>query len=185
MFSAVVLAVSAALIFGCAGQPATSTEPAISATQSAAPNTDDPAAASPGIRVEGAVENPQTLTLDRLQQFERQTQQVTFDSSTGTQNHHFDGALLFDILNAAVPTPDPTVKNGLLRLAIVVTASDGHSATFAWGEIAPEFGGQQILLAYNQDGKPLPRPRTTAPEDHKGGRYVSNIVAIRVVDPAR
>ncbi|MEV4130424.1 hypothetical protein [Nocardia sp. NPDC049707] len=137
-----------------------------------------------GLTIDGAVASPQTLPLDRLRQFATQTQQVSFDSSAGPQSHTFEGPLLFDVLNSATPKPDPSAKNALLRLTVVVTGADGYNVTFAWGEIAPEFAGTKVLLAYTEDGRGLSRPRLTAPDDRKGGRYVTDVIRIRLVDPA-
>lgn len=41
------------------------------------------------------------------------------------------------------------------------------------------------LLATEQDGTPLPRPRLVVPGDRKGGRYVSDLVELKVVRVAR
>lgn len=77
------------------------------------------------------------------------------------------------------------MKNGTIRLVITVTGADGYAATYSWAEIAPDFGARPALLAVTEDGRQLPRPRTTAPGDRKGGRYVSDIVRITVIDPVR
>jgi DMSO/TMAO reductase YedYZ molybdopterin-dependent catalytic subunit len=50
----------------------------------------------------------------------------------------------------------------------------------ALAEIDPEFGGQQTMLAYEQDGKPLAGARLVMPGDKAGGRYVMNVVSIQL-----
>jgi hypothetical protein len=54
---------------------------------------------------------------------------------------------------------------------------------FGAGEIAPNFGGDQIIVAYAVNGQPLTDTgfaRIVAPGDKQGGRFVSNIVKIEV-----
>ena len=75
------------------------------------------------------------------------------------------------------------MKNDILRLAVIITGSDGYTSVFGAGEIAPGFGGDQIVIAYAQDGLPLGSDgfaKIVAPGDKMGGRFVSNIVKIEV-----
>ena len=78
----------------------------------------------------------------------------------------------------------PPVKNGLLRQFIVATGSDGYSAVFALGELAPQFGGggPQNLVAYQAD-PPLGASgfaKIVAPKDDFGGRYVANLSSLQI-----
>ncbi len=50
------------------------------------------------------------------------------------------------------------------------------------GEFSPDFGAIPVLLAYTEDGKPLSAPRLVVPGDKKGGRYVSGLTGLKVVD---
>ncbi|MEU8897250.1 molybdopterin-binding oxidoreductase [Nocardia sp. NPDC048505] len=174
--AAIITLTCLALVTGCGTNDSSDATPSV---------TPQNVSAVDGVRLEGALGAPQALTLDALRGFASRSQQVSFDSSAGRQTHSYDGPLLLDVLNTAQPKADPAAKNGLLRLAIVVTGADGYSATLAWAEIAPEFAGQQVLLALSEDGRPLARPRLTTPGDRKGGRYISEVVRIRVVDAAR
>jgi hypothetical protein len=68
---------------------------------------------------------------------------------------------------------------------IVVTGSDGYESVFTSGEIAPNFGGNQIMVAYLVDGQLLGTQgptRIVVPSDKQGGRFVSMIVTIEVRD---
>ncbi len=54
---------------------------------------------------------------------------------------------------------------------------------FGGGEIAPSFGGDQIIIAYGANGQLLTTDgfaRIVAPGDKQGGRFVSNIAKIEV-----
>ena len=175
-----IMTMLAALVAGC-GTPKTSGGPVARTTSPAAPTS---RGAADGADITGAVAHPQAFTMDRLHQFGSRTEQVAFDSDAGTQHHTFEGPLLVDVLGAAQPKPDAAAKNGLLRLALVATGADGYSATLAWAEISPKFADEPVLLAYSEDGRPLQHPCLTVPGDRAGGRYVSDVVHIRVVDPA-
>jgi len=48
------------------------------------------------------------------------------------------------------------------------------------GEIAPDFGGKQALIAYERDGKPLDHFRLVMPGDKHGARNVRDIVTVAV-----
>ena len=56
----------------------------------------------------------------------------------------------------------------------------------AWGEIDPDFANAPILVAYEQDGKPIADKqgaiRLIVPTDGHGGRYVSGLVSLEVRD---
>jgi hypothetical protein len=80
-----------------------------------------------------------------------------FDSSKGPQAHTYVGALLSDVVDSADPR-EADAKNPLLRLVVRAAASDGY------------------------DGQPLDHPRLVVPSDKKGGRYVSDLTELTVVD---
>ena len=83
---------------------------------------------------------------------------------------------------------DSSIKNDLLRYAVVATGSDGYRAVISMGEIDPAFGNQQDLVAYADTAGQLGAGgqsgamRLIVPGDHAGGRYVSNLVSLQVID---
>jgi len=100
----------------------------------------------------------------------------------------FTGTLLWDLLQSVGIVVDPNVKNDILRKVVIVTGSDGYETAFGAGEIAPNFGGAQIMVAYAVDGQPLGKDgfaRIVAPGDKAGGRFVSNIVKIEVQEAGK
>lgn len=133
-------------------------------------------------RVGGQVANPLRLHVDDLRSYPAHEVDVTFQSGSGTQQHHYIGALLTDVLATAAPTFDPTIKNDALRFFVEAVGADDYAAIVSWGEIDPNFGAKQVLLAYDEDGNDLCSvgPRLVVPGDIKGGRYVSTIVRIKV-----
>ncbi|WP_430334628.1 molybdopterin-dependent oxidoreductase [Rhodococcus sp. ACT016] len=136
------------------------------------------------VRVDGAVDNPLTLSGDRLRAYPAQVQAVQFESAAGTQSHSYDGAALTDILDDAKLRTPSGPKNPELSFAVLATGADGYRAAVSWGELSPKFGATPILVAYTEDGHPLDAPRLVVPGDIKGGRYVSELTDLRVVDLA-
>jgi molybdate transport system substrate-binding protein len=135
------------------------------------------------LSVDGQVLNPLSLTADSVKaNYTPQTIDVTYISGTDTVKASFTGVKLWDILGAAQPNFNTDVKNDKLGMYIVATGSDGYQAIIAWGEIDPDFGSQNILVAYEQDGKALDGLRLIVPGDSHGGRYVSGLVNLSLRD---
>jgi DMSO/TMAO reductase YedYZ molybdopterin-dependent catalytic subunit len=134
--------------------------------------------------VRGDVEHRLKLTATDLAALPQVTVTVTFLAGTASQTHTFSGPLLLDVIDAAGPEFDPTIKNDKLAHVVTATGSDGYRATVAWGEFDPDFEGKQVLVATSQDGTPLgdAGPRLVVPDDGHGGRYVSDVVSLRLVD---
>lgn len=134
-------------------------------------------------QVTGNVQNPTPVYLKQLQQLPRVNQNVTYFAAGSVVSQSFTGALLWDLLQAVGIVLDPTIKNDILHQIVIVTGSDGYESVFGAGEIAPNFGGDQIIVAYAVNGQALGDTgfaRIVAPGDKQGGRFVSNIVKIEV-----
>ena len=77
------------------------------------------------------------------------------------------------------------MKNDFLRQYVVVMGSDGTRAVMAVGEIDPQFGNQPDVIAVAFNGGSLGQDgitRLVVPGDIFGGRYVSNLVSLEVLD---
>jgi DMSO/TMAO reductase YedYZ molybdopterin-dependent catalytic subunit len=136
-------------------------------------------------RVDGEVKNRLEIDLRKLQSFPVATENVWYYTGAGPVNTSWSGANLLDVLDAAGILTNPNVKNDILRKIIIVTGSDGYQTAIAAGEIEPEFGGTQAIIAYKNDGAPLTSDgfaRLVMPADKAGGRAVANIVHIEVRD---
>lgn len=136
--------------------------------------------------VDGQVLNPLTLTAADLQTYSAQTIEVTYLSGSETVTTSFTGVPLWQVLSAAQPNLNADVSNDRISTYLVVAGTDGYQAVIAWGEIDPEYAGQPILLAYEQDGAPITDERGTVrlvvPSDTRGGRYVSGVANISLRD---
>jgi DMSO/TMAO reductase YedYZ molybdopterin-dependent catalytic subunit len=134
--------------------------------------------------VTGAVVAPATYTLSTLQSLPSTTETVTFQTMAGPQTAAFTGPTLWALLNT-VGLQTLAVKNGILRQFVAAEGSDGYTAIFSLGELAPQFGGSnpQNLVAYQQNGASLGSTgfaRIVAAKDNFCGRYVSNLANLQV-----
>ena len=130
--------------------------------------------------ISGDVHNAGPVTHEQLADLPQHTVDVQFSSGKGSEKHTESGVLLSDLV--AVPALATTSrKNDQLAFAVPATGADGYAALVSNGEIAPDFGNRGVLLAITQDHTPLNRPRLVVPGDVKGGRYVSDVIELRVV----
>ncbi len=133
--------------------------------------------------VGGQVQNPGQIHLKDLLALPKTTQNVTYFAGGSVKTEAFSGVLLWDLLQKAGINLNPNIKNDILRKYVVVIGADGYQVVFGVGELAPNFGGHQIMIAYLSNGQPIGNPayaRIVAPGDKQGGRFVSNIARIEV-----
>jgi DMSO/TMAO reductase YedYZ molybdopterin-dependent catalytic subunit len=135
------------------------------------------AAQSPTFALDGKVKTPKHFSLDDLKKLPAQHEDVTYQSDRGPVTASFTGVLLWSLIEAAGGIDDPE-KGAAIRHAIRVTAKDGYVMVTSTGEIAPELGGKQALVAYERDGKPLDDFRIVMPGDKHGARNVRDVVTI-------
>ena len=158
------------------------------APAAAPPATPSAAAAAtpaPGtVALTGDLKSPGELTAAALATLPQRTVKVSFGSAKGQQSHTETGVLLADALPASAFAGGPG-KNAELSYGVLGVGADGYTALVAYGEYSPDFGNRGTLIATKEDGKPLARPRLVVPGDKKGGRYVSDLVELKVVRVAR
>jgi DMSO/TMAO reductase YedYZ molybdopterin-dependent catalytic subunit len=134
--------------------------------------------------IKGAVDHPRTVTPADLQHEPQTTETVFMHTGHRALTGKFTGVSLWTLLEEAGVTTDATKKNDILHRSVVVTGSDGYSAVLSIGEIAPEFGGDQAIIAYQEAGKPIDGAdgfaRLIIPGDKAAGRAVSAITSIEV-----
>jgi len=134
------------------------------------------------LSVEGEVRTPLKLSIQDVKTF-APAETIARDKD-GT-DHAFKGVRLFDVLDSAGVTLGKQLRGGNLAKYILVKALDGYEVIFALPEIDPEFTDQVILLAFEMDGKPLPKGegpfRLVVPKDKKHARWIREISAIKVM----
>ncbi|KPV18422.1 molybdopterin-binding oxidoreductase [Variovorax paradoxus] len=113
---------------------------------------------------------------------------MNFNSGSTPQTRTYTGTSLWSLLSDAGLQVDATRKNDLLSRHVLATGADGYRVVFALGELSPDFGNKPAIVAYAETtgagSGPLAAAdgpfRVTAPGDIKGGRYVSQLVRLRV-----
>jgi len=130
----------------------------------------------------GAVKRQRAdLTIDQLKTMPMQTVSATFGTSKGSETHVEAGVPVIALVNDAGLAIDGARKHDELNFAVLVVGADGYSALLSYGELAPETGNRQVLLALTQDNVALTRPRVVVVGDVMGSRYVSDVVKLQVV----
>jgi hypothetical protein len=124
------------------------------------------------------------LTLSDLQHEPQTTVTISQHTGHGTLAGAFTGASLWTLLQEAGVTLDKGKKNDLIHHSVTVTGSDGYNAVLSLGEIAPEIGNDQAMIAWQKDGMPLESgqgfARLIIPSDKAASRAVSAVTAIEV-----
>lgn len=175
-----LLVICSASFVACSGSQSTTTTPT-AATTATSTTFGRP---STSFHLTGLLSHPGTFTLADLQAFPKVTVTITAQPLGA---HSFGGALLYSLLQQAGIMTVSTRKNDILRKAVLVTGTDGYGVAIALGEIIPRFANKQVILAYEEDGKPLPQAdgfaRLVVPGDTFAGRYVSNVAQVAVISP--
>jgi hypothetical protein len=144
---------------------------------------------SPQATLSGAVADPMIVTPETLAALHQSTTvKATYLAGATPTTDVYRGVSLWNLIQDAGLLTDPAIKNDLLGFAVVATGSDGYRAVISLGEIAPTFGNQPDLVAYRDaQGQLGPTGsdgalRLVVPGDQAGGRYVSNLVSLQVID---
>jgi DMSO/TMAO reductase YedYZ molybdopterin-dependent catalytic subunit len=144
----------------------------------------DPPAHSDSIAIKGGVDHPRTLAPADIQHEPQSTVSISQHTGHGTLSGSFTGVSLWTLLQEAGVTMEAGKKNDVIHHTVTVTGADGYSAVLSLAEIAPEFGADQAVIAWQQDGKPLAEAggfaRLVVPGDKAAGRAVSAIATIEV-----
>jgi PEP-CTERM motif-containing protein len=134
------------------------------------------------------VTSPGTYTFSSLNALPQQTQTVSYLSGSTPVTATYSGPSLYSVIESAGWPSLPGVNNSTLRDVVVATGSDGYRVVYSNGELNPNFGNKPAIIAINQTVGGTSTPlgadgfaRTTAPGDIRGGRYVSNLASLNVV----
>lgn len=137
----------------------------------------------------GAIKDPTIITPATLSALNQcMTETATYFMGTTSVTDTYTGVPLWDLVQDAGLLTNPAIKNNLLDFFVVATGSDGYRAIISLEEIAPKFGNQPDLIAYADTAGQLGPGgsdgalRLIVPGDNLGGRYVSNVVSLQVVD---
>jgi DMSO/TMAO reductase YedYZ molybdopterin-dependent catalytic subunit len=141
---------------------------------------------SEGFDLMGLVDHPKHFTLADLQGYPAVTFTAAYGAAQSFETARYTGVQLWDLLQEAGVQYALGRSNDMLREYVVVTGADGYDAMFSLAELAPDFGGEMVLVGYSKDGQPLASNEGTARivtnADKRGGRLVSNVARIEVRD---
>ena len=134
------------------------------------------------LAIEGHVAHPSVLTVAQLKALPPVTLSLTFQSDHGPVTGTWTGALLLDIVKKAAPVDSGPDKSAPLQHTILARGRDGYGVALAIGEIDPRFAGKQVIVAYQQGGKPMDNQsfRLVVPGDAHGGRSVNDLISLTV-----
>ena len=137
------------------------------------------------IRIEGAVEKPQTWTLESLNRdFAKEITSVSYTLKGNKGEAHC--LPLLALIQAAKPRLNAKIKNHQLAFVVFAYGADGYTAAFSLGEMLPQYGKRNVWLALDRDGAPLPAKESPAellsPDDEKPSRWVHGVIRLRLVD---
>ena len=142
---------------------------------------------STSFTIDGAVATAATCDLACVRALPVTTQTVALGSRTPT----FVGTNLYALVASAGVATRATVHNDVLSKLVLATGTDGYRVVRAIGELHPDFGHRDVLVAYAEvkDGTAAPLAgdgfvRLTAPGDVKGGRALTNLASLRVLASA-
>jgi hypothetical protein len=136
-------------------------------------------AAEPSLSVIGMVSHPQLLSLDDLRRLPAKHIAVSQASGRGPVALDCTGIPIAILLKKAEPSFG-SQKNGNLAHTLLITADDGYSVALSFGEIDPDYGHVEPIVATDCSGKPLASPRLVVPGDVHAGRAVNGIVTVEV-----
>lgn len=94
----------------------------------------------------------------------------------------YEGVLLADLLRAAGVTLGKELRGPLLASYVLAEAKDGYRVVYSLGEIDPDMGNAQILVANKKNGGPLPGSegpyRFVVPQDKRAARWIRQVTRI-------
>ncbi|HXS06090.1 MAG TPA: molybdopterin-dependent oxidoreductase [Rhizomicrobium sp.] len=139
-------------------------------------------AQSAGLMVEGHVAHSGPVSLEQLKALPPVTVSLTFQTDHGPTTGTWTGALLLDVVKGAGPIDSANDKSAPLQHTILARGRDGYGVALAIGEIDPRFAGKQVIVAYQQGGKPVENQtfRLVVPGDAHGGRSVNDLVSLTI-----
>ncbi len=138
------------------------------------------------VAVSGDVADPGLYNLPGLTPVTTET--ATYSAGGAPVSDAYAGITLRSLLDAAGGVDVTSAKNDVLSKFVVATGADGYKAAFSLGEIDPKFGAQPVLVATSDTAGQLGPTgsdglaRVVVPGDHAGGRYVSNLADLQIID---
>jgi len=143
--------------------------------------TQPTAGAQPSIKVVGEVLHPLTLTAADLAKMKRTN--ATAKDRQGVP-HSFSGVALADIFEQAGVTTGKQLKGENLAKYLLVSCADGYQVVFSLAELDSSFTDRVVILADQEEGKPLPATtgpfRLIVPGEKKPARNSFQVISLAI-----
>jgi DMSO/TMAO reductase YedYZ molybdopterin-dependent catalytic subunit len=154
--------------------------PAWAQTTQTAP-AQQPSAAQATVKVLGEVLNPLTLSATDLAAMPRTT--VSARDKQGI-SHSFSGVAVSEIFNKAGVTTGKQLRGENLAKYLLVTCADGYQVVFSLAELDSAFTDRVVILADQEEGKPLPAStgpfRLIVPGEKKPARNCFQVTTMSI-----
>jgi hypothetical protein len=130
--------------------------------------------------VRGAGGTSVALSVADLSKLPQKTVNATDHGAPAT----FEGVLLTDVLAKTDLPVGEKFHSTAASYYLVVNASDGYRAVFAWAELDPTFMDKQVYVVTKRDGKPLPDGdgpfQLVAPGEKRAARWVRQVTTLTI-----
>jgi hypothetical protein len=94
----------------------------------------------------------------------------------------YEGVLLSDLVRAAGAPLGKELRGPLLASYVLAEAKDGYRVVYSIGEVDPDTGNAQILVANKKNGAPLSLSegpyRFVLPQDKRGARWIRQVLRV-------
>ena len=94
----------------------------------------------------------------------------------------YEGVLLSDLVRAAGAPLGEELRGPLLAGYVLAEAKDGYRVVYSIGEVDPDTGNAQILVANKKNGEPLSATegpyRFVLPQDKRGARWIRQVLRV-------
>lgn len=153
--------------------------PALAQANPAVPQT----AATPELRIGGAVQTPLTLTAADLKKMPRKTLTVTNPHSQKKET--YEGVALEELLRKAGTPNGEQMRGSAMTTYVVFEAADDYRVVFSLAELDSGILDSDVIVADTMDGAPLPEKvgpfRLIAPHEKRPARWIRMLKSITVV----
>jgi len=133
------------------------------------------------LQVQGEVVHPRSYSLDDLKKLGADT--ASFRDRAG-EKHLFRGVPILHILRQAGVSLGRELRGENLSKYLLVQAGDGYQVLFSLAELDSNFRDRNILLAYEMDGKTLPKDkgqlRLIVPDEKVPARSCYDVVSFYI-----
>jgi DMSO/TMAO reductase YedYZ molybdopterin-dependent catalytic subunit len=133
------------------------------------------------VRVTGEVLQPLTLAAADMAALPRTT--VSANDKQGV-SHSFTGVALSEIFKRAGVTTGAQLRGKNMTKYVLVSCADGYQVVFSLAELDSAFTDRVVVLADQEDGKPLPPAngpfRIIVPGDKKPARDCFQVASIAI-----